>query len=193
MRGSIRALALPGLFLASTLAFGAAPALAQEDLAQYEAEHARLVAAFQRCQQELQAFNQRQAVAAMNGYLLPPPPCSADLAAITERVAFLELRIYRLRSGDNQTPSATLMPNLASPGQGSGGGRYSSTPPDPAGRYDRQAVRGTSIYRDENGEEHELPTQNYYFRDRASGAIIGSNTPDPPDNYHDYERFQAAE
>ena len=38
--------------------------------------------------------------------------------------------------------------------------------------------------------EHELPTRDYYYRDRNSGQFVGSDSPNPPDNSHDYEPLQ---
>jgi hypothetical protein len=53
----------------------------------------------------------------------------------------------------------------------------------------RQGIRGTSLYTDETGETHELPTRNYYFRDRSTGQMIGSDQPYAPNNGRDYEKL----
>ena len=59
--------------------------------------------------------------------------------------------------------------------------------------FDRRAAHGMSIYREENGTQHELPTQPYYFRDRSSGRIVSSNIPDPPNDGRDYDPLTAQE
>ena len=53
-------------------------------------------------------------------------------------------------------------------------------------RWDRGAIRGTSIYVDRYGEKHELATAPYYFEDVVHGTYIPSNSPTPPDNAGDY-------
>jgi hypothetical protein len=45
-------------------------------------------------------------------------------------------------------------------------------------------------YVDEDGNEHELPAAPYYFKDRATGKIVPSETQEPPDDQHDYVLVQ---
>ena len=59
--------------------------------------------------------------------------------------------------------------------------------------YARRAFRGTSIYSEEDGTQHELPTQPYYFRDRSDGRIVSSNIPDTPNDGRDYDPLTAQE
>jgi hypothetical protein len=57
----------------------------------------------------------------------------------------------------------------------------------------RRVFQGTSIYDEEDGTQHELPTQLYYFRDRSDGRIVSSNIPDPPNDGRDYDPLAAEE
>ena len=166
----------------------AVPAQAQEDLAAYQAEYNQLLAFTQNCQAQMNEFFTRQGPAAANGILLPPPPCQNQMPAVISRIAFLETRLYRARTGDYRTPSEILIPNLSRRPSSTGGGGAGDT----AGRYDRGSIRGTWIYRSADGTEYELPQRPYYFRDRASGRFIGSDSPDPPADGRDYEVLEPA-
>lgn len=188
MTRPIRGFALAALCLSNVLACGRASALEFENLEQYKAEYAQLAAGFEVCRLQMQQFNLQQALAAANGYLLPQPACFGRMQANLQRYAFLEMRIYRLATGDNRTASSTLVPNFSAPSAGVAGG--ASQPANQGGGFAMQAIRGNSLYTDESGAQHELPTRNFYFRDRASGTIVGSDSADLPDVNHDYERFR---
>jgi hypothetical protein len=166
-------------------------------LAQFEAQQTQLIGVMRQCQQEMNAATQQMAQAAVNGYMVNnQPACQQQMPQWISQEAYLETEIYRIKTGDRAS-SVRQITGIAGPtyGGSSVGGRAasSSDPTDPVDRYDREAVRGTSLYVDESGEQHELATRNYYFRDRASGQIIGSDLPDPPNNGRDYEPLQYAE
>ena len=163
-------------------------------LANYQAQQAQLMARAQNCEQQMNEATRQQAMAAMNGQMYNVrPACEAAMPQMIAQEAFLETEIYKLQGGD---PNATVrdVSGIAPPQYG--GSPYSSGSPssgssaDPVDTWDRQAIRGNSLYTDETGEEHELATRNYYFRDRASGELIGSDSPTPPYNGRDYEVIQ---
>jgi hypothetical protein len=122
----------------------------------------------------------------MNPWNYGAPPCEAKMQWNTSQMAALEAEIYRLQTGANvQAQDFALM------GSSSGGGSASSAgdSSNGAGRYSREAVLGQSKYTDSNGNEYQLANQNYYFRDRASGQIVGSETSQAPDYQHDWEQL----
>jgi hypothetical protein len=57
-------------------------------------------------------------------------------------------------------------------------------------RASRQGILGQTIYTDGNGDQHELPTRDYYYRDLVTGDIVGSNSPSPPNGVHQYEQLR---
>lgn len=160
-------------------------------LASYRAQQAQLMARARDCEQQMNEATRQQAMAAMNGQMdNARPACEAAMPQMIAQEAFLETEIYKLQGGD---PNATVreVSGIAPPQYG--GSSYSSGSPasgsstDPVDTWDRQAIRGNSLYTDETGEQHELPTRPYYFRDRASGELVGSDSPTPPYNGRDYE------
>lgn len=159
-------------------------------LGTYQAQYAQLQERAKDCAQQMTEATNRQAMAAMNGEMYSArPACEAEMPQIIAQEAFLETEMYKLQGGD---PNASVreVSGIAPPQYGSSSA-YSSSPSDSGTdaveRFDRQAIRGNSLYTDETGEERELPTRNYYFRDRVSGALIGSDSPNPPNNGRDYE------
>ncbi|HTR23502.1 MAG TPA: hypothetical protein VMI10_05920 [Terriglobales bacterium] len=165
-------------------------------LAQFQDEQRQLQTVVADCMQQMTAATQQMAMNSMNG-VMPGAgaSCQQNMPQWTAREAFLETEIYRLQTGDTRSSVRQITgiagPNYSSP---TGSSSYYS-PRDGTGAvetWDRQAIRGNSMYTDENGEEHELPTQNYYFRDRSSGQYIGSDLPDPPNDGRDYERLEPA-
>jgi hypothetical protein len=163
-------------------------------LANYQAQQAQLMAQARECEQQMNEATRQQAMAAMNGQMYNPrPACEAAMPQMIAQEAFLETEIYKLQGGD-QNATVREVSGIAPPQYG--GSPYSSassssgSSTDPVDTWDRQAIRGNSLYTDETGEEHELATRPYYFRDRASGALIGSDSPTPPYNGRDYEVIQ---
>jgi hypothetical protein len=159
-----------------------------ELLAQFQSQHAQIAAQAQQCMVQINQAMQQQAAAAMNGQMYSNmPPCNQNMQMWTAQLAYLETEIYRIQTGDHRS----------SVGEITGTGSYGSqSSPSPSSgddgtaaleRYSREGIRGNSMYRDEDGETHELPSQPYYFRDRSSGQYIGSTSPNPPNDGRDYE------
>ncbi len=169
--------------------------LAQQYLAKYQARQAQVQAQAQACTVQMQQMTNQYAIAAMNGQMpMGQAPCQQYMPQLIAEEAFLEGQIYRLQSGDYHS-SLTQITGVQVGGTSAGSYYH---PENDGGlsaveRYDRQAIRGTSIYADEDGEQHELQTQPYYYRNRSTGDIIHSNQPNPPNDGRDYERFTAQE
>ena len=167
-------------------------------LAQFKSEYAQLQAESYQCVQEIQENQRRMAAEAMSGSGAMPgegPACQQRMQWVTARMALLETEISKLQGGN---PNATVwdvsgIPRGSSYTPSSPGS--SSSPSSSDGgigaveNATRQGIRGTSLYTDEDGETHELPTREYYYRDRSSGQIYGSDSPNPPDNNRNYEQF----
>jgi hypothetical protein len=132
-------------------------------------------------------------MAAANGMMVNNrPPCEQYMPQWTAQEAYLETEIYRLQTGDTRTSLRDITGiqagSRASSPSAYGSPRRDGT--DAVDNWDRQAIRGNSLYTDENGRQQELPTRNYHFRDRASGQIIGSDQPYAPNDGRDYEQLQ---
>lgn len=166
----------------------------QQALAQFQSEQAQLQAQAAQCEQQMTAATNQQAAAAMNGqFYNPRPACEAQMPAYIARESYLETEIYRLQTGDTHSS----MTDITGVQVGSRGDTPSSRTRSNDGTgavedWDRGAIRGNSMYQDEDGEQHELATQDYYYRERSSGRIIGSSQSEPPNDGRDYERFQPA-
>ena len=162
-------------------------------VAQYEAQRMQITRQVQQCMNDTQRYQQAAAMAAMNGQMVPPPQCSQQMAQWTAQEAFLETEIYKLNGGDPNATVREVSGIAASSGYAPGSRRPAGSSDDGTGAvedWDRGAIRGTSIYTDEGGEQHELPTRSYYFRDRSSGEMVGSDHPYAPNNGRDYEELQ---
>ena len=164
-------------------------------LARYQGQYSQVLAQANQCAQELQAYQAQMAAGAMNGAMPGAgPACQQNLPQLTVQLALLQTYITRLQTGN---PNLTVCEaNAGLQGcQGMEASSHSSSPPADDGteaveRATRQGIRGTTIYTDANGEQHELPTRDYYYRDRNTGQFVGTDSPNPPDNVHDYEPLQ---
>lgn len=161
-------------------------------LAQFQSQQAQLMAQVNQCEAEMTAATNRMRDAAIQGgFYNARPQCEQQMPQWIAQESYLETEIYRIQTGDH---SSSLCQVTGIQGQacnpGSGTARGGATSDDGTGaveNWDRQAIRGNSIYTDEDGQQHELPTQPYYFRDRSSGQYIGSTSPNPPNDGRDYE------
>ena len=163
-------------------------------LARYQAQYSQLLAQANQCGQELQAYQAQMAEGAMNGAMPGAgPACQQNLPQLTVQLALVQTYITRLQTGN---PNVTVCEaNAGLRGCESLEAPAASGPPSDDGtgtveRATRQGIRGTTIYTDANGDEHELPTRDYYYRDRNTGRFVGTDSPNPPDNVHDYEPLQ---
>ncbi len=170
---------------------------ASEYLERFKNEQAQVQAQTQACMAQMQQATNQMASAAMNGQMMNNrPACEQAMPQLVAQEAYLETEIYRLQSGDKHSTLQQITGVQTGP---SGNGYYRPSGPGNDGgigavdKYDRQAIRGTSLYSDENGEQHELQTAPYYYRDRSSGQMVPSNQPQPPNDGRDYETLTPQE
>lgn len=167
-------------------------------LAQYEGQLSQLMAQVNRCVQETNAFLGQQAQAAANGqFLTNEPVCNQYMPQWTAQAAVLVTYITRIKTGNMHLTVCEANAGLRGCEGLEASAPPSASPSEPSDdgteaveRTTRQGIRGSTIYTDGAGEQHELPTREYYYRDRASGQLVGSDSPNPPDNVHDYEQLQ---
>ncbi len=166
-------------------------------LARYQAQYNQVSAQANQCAQELQAYQAQMAADAMNGTMPGAgPACQQSLPNLTVQLALLQTYMTRLQTGNPRITVCEANAGL----QGCQGLEASShasssySHPDDGTetveRSTRQGIRGATIYTDANGEEHELPTRDYYYRDRNTGQFVGTGSPNPPNNGGDYEPLQ---
>lgn len=101
-------------------------------------------------------------------------------------MAKLEAEITRLQTGANVEPMDFVLMGSSSRPSSSAGTPISDSS-NGAGRFSREAILGQSKYTDSDGKEYQLANQPYYFKDRVSGTVVGSDYAQPPDNQHDWE------
>ena len=156
-------------------------------LAQFKAQQQQLMAQVYQCEAQMNQATQQMQQAAINGMMVNNrPQCEQYMPQWISQEAYLETEIYRIQTGDH-TSTVRQITGITGPTNSTPSAGGSDT--DPVDNYDRQAIRGNSLYTDESGQVHELPTRPYYFRDRSSGQIIGSDSPNPPNDGRDYEQF----
>lgn len=156
-------------------------------IAQLEQQHQQLEAEARPCVQRLQQLNQMRAQAAMQGQIIPDDTaCTNKVNDLASQMAVLEAQIYRLKTGDTQSSLSNITgyrapaPSGRSYGSTSSGGSGSSGSSDQPERFDRNVIRGTSRYADNEGNTYELDTQPHYYRNPSTGAIVPSASPYPP-------------
>jgi hypothetical protein len=163
-------------------------------LAQFQQQQAELQARAKQCMAEMQQATQQQAAAAMNGQMYyGQPACEAAMPQMIAQEAYYETEIYKLQGGDPHASVRDFVPNAPtgteSYSPSSNGASNSDRALDAADNWDRQAIRGNQLYTDEQGTTRELPSHDYYYRDRASGELVGSESSNPPDNSRDWEQI----
>lgn len=163
-------------------------------IAKYEAQAAQIYAATVKCHDESVAASQQ---AAMNGMMPGESPCTQNYPQWVAQTALLQTYIARLKSGNMsitvceangnmrgcQGLEASAPPSSVGEGETASNGDRETEATD---RWDRGAIRGTSIYLDRYGEKHELRTAPYYFEDTVHGTYVPSDSPNPPDNSENY-------
>jgi hypothetical protein len=160
-------------------------------LAQFQSQQAQLLVQVRECQAQMTVATNRMRDAAIQGqFYNARPQCEQYMPQWIAQESYLETEIYRIQTGDHSS-SVCQVTGIQGEACNTGAGASSrGSSDDGTGaveNWDRQAIRGNSIYTDEDGEQHELPTQPYYFRDRSSGQYIGSASPNPPNDGRDYE------
>ena len=121
----------------------------------------------------------------MNPGNFAPPACEAQMQWNTAQIAKLEAEIYRLKTGANVQPIDFALMGSSAPSSGRG----AATGNDPIPRYSREGILGQSKYTDSEGNEYQRPNRPFYYKDRASGRIVGTDISEPPDNEHDWEQL----
>ena len=160
-------------------------------LAQFEAQRDELAPKVKGCMEEMNRARADMAIAAANGGMPSPPSCEQDMQQWAYQLNLAETEIYRLKTGDTHSSFNQL--NGVSPSTGgSAPSYYHPTTPSDDGtaavdRWDRGAIRGTTMYKDEKGEEKELPTADYYYHDLETGQYVPSESSAPPNDGHDYQ------
>jgi hypothetical protein len=166
----------------------------QQQLQQWLAKQAQLISLMNQCKAEMTRVTQEMQQAAMSGSgMMPAPPaCEQNMPYWISQEALAETEIHRLQTGDTHSDvydvSGIQRPSTSSPASHSSGSSDDGTAA--VDNWDRAAIRGTTIYRSEDGTERELPTRDYYYRNRASGEIISSTQAEPPNDGRDYEQLQ---
>jgi hypothetical protein len=166
---------------------------ASSQIAQFQAQHDQIAAQAQQCMVQINQAMQGVAIAAANGQMINNmPPCNQNMQMWTAQMAYLETEIYRIQTGDHSSTVGQITGTGSYGSQSSPNGSYSGRSSTDDGtaaveRSTREGIRGNSMYTDEDGEQHELATQPYYFRDRSTGQYIGSTSPNPPNDGRDYE------
>jgi hypothetical protein len=161
-------------------------------LAQFQGQQAQLMAKVNQCEAQMnEATNRMRQAVLQGGFYNARPQCEQYMPQWIAQESYLETEIYRIQTGDHSSSVCQvtgIQGEACNTGTGaSRGGAGSDDGTGAVENWDRQAMRGNSIYTDEDGEQHELPTQPYYFRDRSSGQYIGSTSPNPPNDGRDYE------
>jgi hypothetical protein len=173
-----------------------------EQLAALRAQYAELNARLAQCQQQVNAVNAEMQRVAVQGYgtFPDPPACQPEMWAWTSQLAVVQTQIRRIETGDasmdvydgtgiarpSEATTSSYNPSAGEPnGEADGVSRATDD-------YERAVARGTEIYTDEEGDQYELSYQGYHFKDRNSGEIVTTATPDPPNDGHDYEPLRPA-
>jgi hypothetical protein len=168
----------------------------RQELAGYESQLSQLITRVNQCQAQVNAVMAERAAAVANG-MMPGsgPACEQSMPQWTVQWALLSTYIARLKTGNTHLTVCEANPGLRGCESLEASSRSSSSSSSDDGtevveRSTRQGIRGTTLYTVEGGEQHDLPTRDYYYRDRNTGQFVGSDSPNPPDNVHDYEPLQ---
>jgi hypothetical protein len=151
-------------------------------LAKYQAQYNQLNGQMTQC------YQQMQATIATGG----APPCEQYMGMWTAELAVAQTNVYRIQTGNYQATVEQVTGVQVTPSASGGLVRQSdvSGSDNGVGDWDRAELHGTSLYTDANGEEHELATANYYYRNKTTGDMVASETENPPDYQHDWEEMR---
>ena len=166
-------------------------------LATLQAQHDRLSRQATDCVRQMNENQANWAAAAMNGQMpVSQPECAAQMATWAAQMKSIEIEEQRLEGGGGYyagggggSYGGGAQPNLNHPMDSSyidDMQRNSDRALESADRYDRNAIRETSMYTDANGNQVELPTQNYYSQNDQTGAYVGSQNNTVPNDTSTY-------
>lgn len=175
--------------------------LAQQYLAKFKERQGQVQARAKACIEQMQQTANGMAIGAMNGQMPGGgPPCEQYMPQLTAQEAYIETVIYQLQTGDVHSTLQQITGVQVGGQSGSGAASYyrPTSPENDGGigavdRYDRQAVRGNSLYTSEDGSERELPTEQYYYRNQNTGQIVPSNQSSAPNDGNTYEQLTPEE
>jgi hypothetical protein len=170
---------------------------ANQQVAQYLSQIAQIKAQMDQCNAQNDAFAARMAngMATVEQY----PACNQNNAQWIPQMALLYTYVARLQTGN---PNLTVCEanvglrgceSMYAPASASSSSSSSSSSDDTSAaveRASRQGILGQTIYTDGDGRQYELPTRDYYYRDRVTGETFGSNSSSPPNGVHEYEQLQ---
>jgi hypothetical protein len=155
-------------------------------IAELEQQHAALVQQANECQAEMDQNSMRWAQGAMNGEMpAGVPACQEQMPQIIAQMAAIESQLKRYQGGSYAQgggqpnyyhPTDPNAPSYNNPDQSL----------DAVDRWNRNVIRGNSMYTDQDGQQHELETQPNYHQNRETGQYVATPTPAAPDNNADY-------
>jgi hypothetical protein len=170
---------------------------ANQQVAQYLSQIAQIKAQMDQCNAQNDAFAQQMAngMATVEQY----PACNQNNAQWIPQIALLYTYVARLQTGN---PNLTVCEaniglrgceSMYAPASASSSSSSSSSSDDTSAtveRASRQGILGQTIYTDGDGRQYQLPTRDYYYRDRVTGETLGSNSSSPPNGVHEYEQLR---
>jgi hypothetical protein len=165
---------------------------AGSQLAQYQAQYSQVLARINQCEAQNNAYAAQQLAAGANP--ITPPACNQYVPQWIAQGALLNTYITRLQTGNTRLTVCEANPGLTGCGSLEAAARSSSShsasgdTSDDVENWSRQAILGHSHYTDETGHTHDLPTRDYYYRNRVSDQMVGSDSPTAPDYNHDWEQ-----
>ena len=170
-----------------------------------QAQHTALGQQAMACAQQMQANQANWAAGAMNGQMpVSEPACAQQMPIWVAQMKGLEARMQQMQGGGAGGYSAGSGGGYSNGGYYAGGGaqpnynhpmddsyihdmeRNSDRAIDAADRYDRNAIRGTSMYTNADGQQVEMPTENYYNRNEQTGQYVGSDNNTVPNDTSTY-------
>ena len=149
-------------------------------LAQYQGQENQIQAQMTQC------YAQMQQLIATGG----APPCEQSMGLWNVELAVAQTNVYRIQTGNYQATIEQVTGMQVTPSASSGLVKSSDASDNGVGDWTRAELHGTSLYADENGEQHELATANYYYRNKTTGDMVASETETPPDYQHDWQEMQ---
>jgi hypothetical protein len=158
-----------------------------------EQQHAALVQQANECKAAMDQNSMRWAQGAMNGEMpTGAPACQEQMPQIIAQMAAIESQLNRYQGGGNQAAGGGYAQGGSQPNY------YHPTDPnapsynnpdqslDAVDRWNRNVIRGNSMYTDQDGQQHELETQPNYHQNVETGQYVATPTPAAPDNHSDY-------
>jgi hypothetical protein len=103
------------LFVAAGAAFAIFSHSSNVSAQNYLGEYQQIQAQAQDCQIRTNEVNARRAAAAMNGYIIPNPPCMSYMPQWISRMAFLEAQLYHQANPGDRDANTCSVSGLCDP------------------------------------------------------------------------------